>query len=646
MGPRDFVEILSRRRRASLTVLALCFALAVLVALILPDIYKAETTIVLNNQDTRLSEPLAELERIDFNRGAVETEMDVIQSLRFLGRIVDVLNLQDDPDFNPYLSRPPTPPSNPLEAVAHSISEIRESIRHVAGLLGIWPESNLVPPTEAEQKIAIVKKLQSGLGVERSGESLAIRVSYSHTDGPKAARVVNRIAENYIAASLERKQISVTKAIALLRRRASALTKSISDTEGKIAELIRAHKLDDETLDDKLRTRIAQLKAQLKIVQNSKQPAADIGLMKTLETELGSLEVEQADHTRAKLTRLQLEREVQTDSNRHAQVVGRLANLDSQVDVLDPSARIVSDASPLAPPSSPHRLLIVVAGLGSGIVLAVMLAMLLEGMDTRIHLESRLAGITQLPNLGVMPVVSGLSRHGAGLHHKLLDNPHSHAVESLSTAHFMIRGSRTNETKVMMAVSGWSGEGKTTISIGLAVAAVLSGYRTAVVDLDLRSANLSQALGLHGRELGIESLLSDEAELDDVLVRDLVPGLDVIPAKSQTPQPGKLMHSAVLPELINTLRENYDAVFIDTPASLLVGDAFVVGRLVDAAYLVVYRGRSQSVAVREVMKRLQIQNVPIVGTVINGYKKNMDRQYGYNNYAGYYAPAKKSFKLN
>lgn len=620
-GSSDIIDLLRRRLKLITLIIVLGGLAGLLIAFALPDRHKLSATVVLDSQNTRVSETATALERVEFNRSNVETELGVFRSRDFLGDIVDDLKLVEDPGFNPYIPDTVTAPLPIIRWVRQAVNAVFDSGR------------SKTPPAFEIQRDATITVLETRIRAARIGESLAFKVSLTDADPAKAARMLNTLVDKYVQLSLVRKKSDVNRAIDYLRQRATDLGRKLSEAEALLVDHVRKYQLNNKSIDDQLLTRVSQLKERLNLATNPSVDTtspADPDQIAQLRGRLAKLQEQSVERSGAKVLHSQLKREVQIDGNRHEQVVSRLAALDSQIDILKPSARVVSRAAISTGTSFPNRKLIVIGSIASAMVLSIMLALFLESLDTRIHSAEEAASISRLTNLGSIPTIpTRILRQQTSLSHYLIENPYSHLMESLRSAYLLARRSTTPEAQVIMVTSGWTNEGKSTLSVGLAVAAVATGHRTVIVDLDLRGCGTTEILNCKDTENHAASYLAGDSELEDIVITTGIKDLHTVSASPIPFPPTKLLSSQRLPEMIAHLKKKYDTVIIDTPAALIVSDAFVAANLVDAALLVVYRGRTTRKSVSEMLKRLKIYKTPVVGTLLNGDASQIEAQYGY-----------------
>jgi Mrp family chromosome partitioning ATPase len=135
---------------------------------------------------------------------------------------------------------------------------------------------------------------------------------------------------------------------------------------------------------------------------------------------------------------------------------------------------------------------------------------------------------------------------------------------------------------------------------------------------------------------GIQSISLDRLGNDASRTRTL----DVLLAGPVLPpNPGELIESRAMENLLDVARSTYDLVVIDTPPLTVVSDAFPLLGKVDGVIIVGRVGRNRrDVAVR-LHETLLAAGAPLLGVVANGFKAPRLGSYGYG-YSYDYAPVK------
>ena len=185
----------------------------------------------------------------------------------------------------------------------------------------------------------------------------------------------------------------------------------------------------------------------------------------------------------------------------------------------------------------------------------------------------------------------------------------------------------------LLITSPGPSEGKSTISINLSVVMAQAGNRVLLVDTDLRKPRLHRTFGVSG-ELGITSVLLQQASLDQGIKSTSVVGLDVLPCGPLPPNPAELLHTDSFRNLLKELDGRYDRIVFDSPPVNAVTDAAILSQEVDGTLLVGKTGKTEKGSFRRAVRTLAGVNAQLIGTVLNGVDLR-EGSYG-RGYAYYY----------
>lgn len=182
--------------------------------------------------------------------------------------------------------------------------------------------------------------------------------------------------------------------------------------------------------------------------------------------------------------------------------------------------------------------------------------------------------------------------------------------------------------KVVMVTSTGPAEFKTTVISNVALAAVKNGKTAIIIDLDLRKPRIHKVFGLSKND-GLVEYCNDEITLDN-LIKKTSSKVDVITAGKKTDIPYVILESEKLKNLINTLKEKYDYVFIDTAPTIVSNDALLAAKLCDGCIFNVGIKKSHKKDIRDSINSVGKYTNIIGITCTNVTQSRFDNYYYYN----------------
>ncbi len=193
----------------------------------------------------------------------------------------------------------------------------------------------------------------------------------------------------------------------------------------------------------------------------------------------------------------------------------------------------------------------------------------------------------------------------------------------------------TDNIKALMITSALPDESKSNTVVNLALSMVGSGKSVVVVECDMRKPALRKYLKLGRGTKGLSAYLSGNASLEECTVSSDTTSLSVVHAGTVPPNPSELLSHNRMKTLVETLKEKYDYVLLDTPPVTVVTDAAILGRIVDGAVLVIRSRYAQTKTVQLAKQRLNTVGVKLLGAVLTRFdmkKSGWRSGYEYRNY--------------
>jgi capsular exopolysaccharide synthesis family protein len=187
------------------------------------------------------------------------------------------------------------------------------------------------------------------------------------------------------------------------------------------------------------------------------------------------------------------------------------------------------------------------------------------------------------------------------------------------------------ELKSILLTSATTGEGKSTVSALLAITAARKGFRTLLIDCDLRRPMLHRLFAID-RQHGLTEALSDGIQIKTVIRKTALENLDVVTAGAVTPHPTEVFDAKAIGAMVNEQKFYYDYVFCDSPPVIPVSDPMLLAQEVDGALLVVKAGATPREIVIRAKGILTSNQNNLIGVVLNNVKGTLPYYYDYSHY--------------
>ncbi|MCX6888275.1 MAG: polysaccharide biosynthesis tyrosine autokinase [Verrucomicrobia bacterium] len=407
-------------------------------------------------------------------------------------------------------------------------------------------------------------------------------------------------------------------AISASKIRVSQMTETYTDQHPKLVAEREALK----QLDHQLKEAVGQaIKTRRSALENAKA---------RLEAILRNLLAKEEEFSKLQAANVELER-VDKDIKASEEFLSRMklsyeeAKLRSSTSGTSTSISILDAPSVSDKPINKNYYFNSLVGMGSGLLFGIVLIIAIGTLDDRIKSAKDVEGSLGLPLIGTIPRVANT----AGPDRALLarqdkDRIATEAVRSIYSA--LKVNPAVSKARVFLVTSTRPSEGKTFVVTNLALIFAQHSERVLVIDADLRLPNVGPSLGFTG-DGGLSKWFNAETSLDEAIVRDVAPGLDVLPVGLSCKNPTQVINNPKFLAMIDELRGRYDRIFIDSPPIGAVSDALHLLPKVDGVLYVV---RYNTVNLRNAtscLARLREAQAPMLGVVLNAMSLRMASAY-------------------
>lgn len=305
------------------------------------------------------------------------------------------------------------------------------------------------------------------------------------------------------------------------------------------------------------------------------------------------------------------------------------------------NAKIIDEPVAEGGPVSPKPKMIYMIALVLGVGLPVGIIFLTSFTKFKIEGRGDVEKLTRLPIVGDVPLTG--EKNGSIA---VFENQNNLMSETFRNVRTNLQFMLGNGQKVILVTSTVSGEGKSFISVNLAISLSLLGKKVVIVGLDIRKPGLNKVFNISRKEQGITQYLSNPEKnlMDLVQASDVSKSLYILPGGTVPPNPTELLARDGLDKAIETLKKNFDYVILDTAPVGMVTDTLLIGRVADLSVYVCradYTRKAEFTLINELAENNKLSNLC---TVINGLdfqKKKYGYYYGYGKYGKYYGYGKR-----
>lgn len=358
------------------------------------------------------------------------------------------------------------------------------------------------------------------------------------------------------------------------------------------------------------------------------------GQIQDLETKIGDAEtnITQLEESLKTTTSVRETADKRAEIDRlRGQIVQYQQNYTQFVNNLSPSSQntlsIIEPAEAPRAPFAPNLPLNVALAVIIGIILATAVAFLIEYFDDTLKTNDDIARVLNASTLGE---IGSLKNKGDKL--IAAAEPRSQNAEAYRMLRTNISFSSVDKPiRIILTTSASPGEGKSVTAANLAVTMAQAGYRTVVLDCDLRKPTQHKIFNV-SNDVGLTNSLLAHSNLQNFLRPTRVENLRILTSGPLPPNPAELLGSRSMTELLEIIARDSDMIVLDSPPMLAVTDAAVLARISDGVLLIVDSGKTKRESGLRAKEALEATGARLLGVVIN----RMPARGGYYSYNSKY----------
>lgn len=332
-----------------------------------------------------------------------------------------------------------------------------------------------------------------------------------------------------------------------------------------------------------------------------------------------------------------LKREIETDRTLYEGVLSRLKETDLAKGLDQTPIKVVEGAVASYSPVRPDRQKMLAQGSMAGLAIGLVLALGLHMLDSSLKTVDDVERTLQLPVLGAVTIRKSSAKKNPKPDLDMLYHQYGPVAESFRTlrSSLALLG-KPDERRTFLFTSAVPAEGKTFCASNYAVSLAQQGFKTLLVDCDLRKPALGDLFFEDAQNKpGVTDILVGRSSIEEAIISSSINNLAILPGGHRAPNPSELLSSSACAALLRDLFGRFDRVVVDTAPIIAVSDTLMIVPLVSTVCLVVRAHSTPRRAVIRACEALMKTSRKPSGVVLNRLPSSSGGYYYYY-YSGHY----------
>jgi capsular exopolysaccharide synthesis family protein len=690
---KEFITVLTRRKKLILTTALITALLAILVTLLMPPTYRAHSTLKVERYAADSNVDILNAEASRSDRDFFETQIQLIQSRTLARRVIDQLNIaaKDTPTSltakikQLFGGEQKSQKTNSDQVEMLFLENLTVKPINNSQLLTISYDSadpqlaadinNAIAKTfvrqNLERRFDTASSFKSYVtdNIETTRKSLETAEAklndYARENGivqdadgqSTSTHALKKYAEDLVLAESERIEAEATYNLALKSSKDSAVSVSTINDPYILSLKKAAARLETKYLKlnskrtrsaRRLRKQIDNLRDQIVTEGSSINSALYAGFLAAKEKEtMLRTQFEKLKNSNLNLqgknTKYnRLKREVEINQLSYDKQLEQLMAVNIAGKIGTNNISIIDQAGVPSRKFKPSLKTNLAFGLLLGLLLGMGIAFLREFIDDSLKDSDALEKLSGLPVLTQLPAIENTTAKKLALQTAL--EPRSTLSESIRSLRTSLRFStRSGAPQSIFITSSAASEGKSTIALNLATAYAQTGNSVLLIDADLRNPSIHKLLELENNNGLTNFLTTEDSTSKNISHNCMIKNLNVITSGPIPPDPVELLSGNKMVELLESAAKEYDHIIIDGPPILGLADALVLSNLSEATIVAVEAGKTRKTTLLNGLKRLERANANIIGSVLTKISKSVNPEYDQTYYS--YSPTQTTEKV-
>ncbi len=484
--------------------------------------------------------------------------------------------------------------------------------------------------------------LRSQISVKEVMNTTLIKITAQNSDSDKAVLTANTAAKTYVKQTIDERNERTKKTREFIEDQLSIVGNELRSMEEKARKFKQTGKITDRISDfGSTLSSLSLQRSRLLTKYGEKHPE-----VVSLDKQMSNLKFRMGDLTSSELEYLYLMREISINEELYLLLSKKLKEaLITEADKVIPV--IIVDPARKAVLIKPNKKTNMVMGILAGFLLAIIGVLLSENIDTSLRTAHDIETYLNVPALTEIPHLKVKSEE-QNYPHLLFQNQNSAYLEAYNNLEAAITSFKdTKQVKTILFSSMMPREGKSEVVSNFGIGQSQS-KKILLIDTDFRQPSISKLFRI-ARKPGLIDVITQNldwkhwvhsADSSDEIktitqenkLFDLA-NLDIMPAGHLPPHPVRFLNSPEFANLLDTVKNSYDLVLLDSPPLYYFADPTIISNLVDAIIMVHKPGSVNIQELQRTIRTISEGNAKFLGVALNGVTGKVRGRYYYRYYS-------------
>ena len=490
--------------------------------------------------------------------------------------------------------------------------------------------------------------LLKGLDISEEGKSSGIiRVALSNRYADRVAAILNTIANTYLKQNIEMRSAEAKKTLNFLEQQLPGVKAKLDSAEQKLTTFRHSKGTIDLSGETRLHLeKDVTLQQRILELEQKKQDAlrlfrAEHPTVRTIEEQQAKLRHELAKQQRSAASLpvvqqevLSLQEEVQVNNRLYMNLLNNIQQLRVVQAGEVGNVRIVDSAYVPLLPYGPNRKMIFLGVVIAFFLLGCIVVYIRRMVSNGVGSSSEVEQATGVGVYGKLPMLDGKTQNDV-MKPCVSTNPDDPFAEGIRALRTALEFSVFSDGKKILMVSGLvQGVGKSFVSTNLAASFAMTGKKVLLVDMDLRRGHFFK-----NSQKGLCEMLEKGIMSDEFIVK-VTDNYHVLGAGARVVNPGSLLSSSRFSAFLDSFRDKYDLIVLDTPPVFQCSDALLVEKHADYLLCVLKHAAHTIESIQDALNTFDRSTETPLQKAFVFNKCERHAGYGYGSY-GYYSDHKK-----